>query len=66
VNAAPPDAAAWDAGIAAYHRDLEQLQSLLNDRKRDLFGNVPAGSGQTFLREFCSWRIIRRITSGSS
>lgn len=50
--AAPPDAAAWDAGIAAYHRDLEQLQSLLNDRKRDLFGNVPAGSGQTFLREF--------------
>ena len=48
---APPNAAAWDASIAAYKQDLAAFEQLINDGKGDLFGKVPAGSGQTFLRE---------------
>jgi DinB superfamily len=47
---APPDGEAWDASIAAYRRDLASLQELVNNS--DLFAKVPAGTGQTFLREF--------------
>lgn len=50
-EAAPPDAAAWDASIAALHRDVAELRGLINDKNRDLSAKVPAGSGQTFLRE---------------
>jgi len=49
---APPDAAAWDASIAAFHRDRTAMQQLIRDPKCDPFAKVPAGSGQTFLREF--------------
>lgn len=49
---APPDDQAWDASIAAYHRDLAQLQALVRDETCDPFGRVSAGTGQTFLREF--------------
>jgi uncharacterized damage-inducible protein DinB len=52
ATAAPPDAKAWDASIAAYRRDLAILQTLVNDESTDLFAKVPAGTGQTFLREF--------------
>jgi hypothetical protein len=51
-TAAPPDAGAWEASIAAYHRDLTRLQALVGDEKCDLFATVPAGTEQTFLREF--------------
>ena len=49
---APPDERAWEASIAAYHRDLAQLQAMARDESRDPFTKVPAGTGQTFLREF--------------
>lgn len=49
---APRDAAAWDASLAAYRKDLAQLQAMLKDETSDLFAKVPIGSGQTFLREF--------------
>lgn len=49
-TAAPPDTHAWDASIAAYHRDLAELRALVETC--DLFARVPAGTGQTFLREF--------------
>jgi hypothetical protein len=46
----PPNAAAWDASIASYRRDVAQLRELI--KSADLFAKVPAGNGQTFLREF--------------
>lgn len=49
---APPDEQAWDASIAAYHRDLAQLQAMVGDETCDPFAKVPAGTRQTFLREF--------------
>lgn len=49
---APPDAQAWDASIAAFRRDRAALQQLIKDPDCDLFAKVPAGTGQTFLREF--------------
>jgi hypothetical protein len=48
---APPSADAWDASIAAYHRDLKDLENLADDAAIDLFAPVPHGSGQTYLRE---------------
>lgn len=51
-SAAPPDAPAWDASIAAFRRDREALKKLIKDPDCDLFAKVPAGNGQTFLREF--------------
>jgi hypothetical protein len=50
ATSAPPDDRAWDASIAAYHGDLAQLRELVETC--DLFAKVPAGTGQTFLREF--------------
>ena len=52
ATAAPPNAEAWDASLAAYHRDREQLEAMIRDETGDLFAKVPAGSGQTFLREY--------------
>jgi hypothetical protein len=51
-SAAPPDDSAWDASIAAFQRDRRALQSMIKDPDCDLFARVPAGNGQTFLREF--------------
>lgn len=51
-SAAPPDAKAWDASVAAFRRDREALQQMIKDPSCDLFARVPAGKGQTFLREF--------------
>ena len=49
---APPDDTSWDASIAAFHSDQKALQKLIMDPDCDLFSKVPAGNGQTFLREF--------------
>lgn len=48
---APPDAKAWDASIAAFHKDLGEMQKLADDPKIDLLAKIPHGSGQTYLRE---------------
>ena len=50
--AAPPDARAWDASIAAFRRDRAALERMIGDPACDPFGKVLAGTGQTFLREF--------------
>jgi len=52
TSAAPPDADAWDACVAAFRRDREALQKLIRDPRVDPFAKVPAGTGQTYLREF--------------
>jgi uncharacterized damage-inducible protein DinB len=50
-HAAPRPAGAWEAGIAAFHRDLHALQDLAADPEIDLLATIPHGSGQTYLRE---------------
>lgn len=52
ASAAPPGPEAWDASLAAYRRDREALQQMIRDPACDLLAKVPAGNGQTFLREF--------------
>lgn len=47
----PPDAAAWDASIAAFLTDASELQALVADPKQDLLAPFPWGEGQTLLRE---------------
>lgn len=47
----PPSTDAWDASIAAFHRDRESLQRLATDPGVDLTAPIPHGSGQTILRE---------------
>jgi len=48
---APPDAAAWNAGIADFKTDREKLMALARDPGVDLFKTVPTGkAGQTYAR----------------
>ena len=47
----PPDARAWSASIAQFKKDRRALAQLATDPGRDLLGRVPAGTGQTLLRE---------------
>ena len=47
----PPDATAWNASIASFQRDCEELKRLVRDAHVDLFAVVPTGKGQhTYLR----------------
>jgi uncharacterized damage-inducible protein DinB len=48
---APPTAQAWDAAVAAFKRDREEVKALVADPKVDLFATIPHGTGQTYLRE---------------
>lgn len=48
---APPSGSAWDKSLAAYRKDREALQRLALDESKDLLEKVPAGQGQTYLRE---------------
>lgn len=48
---APPGPEAWDASIADFRADLEQVKQLASDPGVDLLARVPAGTGQqTYLR----------------
>lgn len=47
----PPDAAAWDRSLAAFHADLQAMQDLVTNPATDLFARIPHGDGQTILRE---------------
>jgi uncharacterized damage-inducible protein DinB len=49
-QAAPADGE-WKAALAAYHKDLKAMQSVVQDETVDLFATIPHGSGQTYLRE---------------
>jgi uncharacterized damage-inducible protein DinB len=46
----PLDAAAWDRSIAAFQRDLKEVEELVSS-STDLYAQIPWGSGQTVLRE---------------
>lgn len=48
---APPSAAAWDESVAGFREDREALKRLALNPDIDLLATVPAGNGQTFLRE---------------
>lgn len=47
----PADAAAWDASIAGFLKDIDEMQGLVADPSQDLFAAFPWGDGQTLLRE---------------
>jgi len=46
-----PTAAEWRRSLAAFRRDRAALQRLVANARLDLFGEIPHGSGQTYLRE---------------
>jgi DinB family protein len=48
---APPNPAAWDASVAAFRRDLAEMEKLVRDPSNNLFAPIPHGQGQTLLRE---------------
>lgn len=47
----PPSAGAWDEAVAAYQADRAELKRIALDPSTDLLAAVPAGTGQTYLRE---------------
>jgi hypothetical protein len=47
----PPSAEAWDKSVAAVRQDREALKKLALNPGIDLLARVPAGDGQTYLRE---------------
>jgi uncharacterized damage-inducible protein DinB len=50
-SAEPPDATAWNASVAGFKTDREELKRLVRDARVDLFAVVPTGKGQqTYLR----------------
>jgi hypothetical protein len=48
---APPSQRAWQSSIARFRKDRRALERLATDPRRDLLAPVPAGTGQTLLRE---------------
>jgi hypothetical protein len=51
ASEAPPDEKAWTASIAAFKKDLRTMETLVADKKVDLYARIPWGDGQTILRE---------------
>jgi hypothetical protein len=47
----PPSATAWDRSVEGFRVDREALKQLALNPSIDLLGKVPAGEGQTYLRE---------------
>ena len=47
----PPTRQAWNASIARFRKDRLAFQKLVTNPRRDLLAPVPAGTGQTLLRE---------------
>jgi len=47
----PPTSTAWEESISSFYRDREELKQLALDPGVDLFGRIPHGTGQTYLRE---------------
>jgi hypothetical protein len=48
---APSNAAAWNNSVQQFRRDLKAMQTLVANRKTDLFARIPWGDTQTILRE---------------
>lgn len=47
----PPSASAWEKSVKAFRQDREALKRLALDPSVSLSATVPAGDGQTYLRE---------------
>lgn len=43
--------ALWQQTIDQFHRDLQQMEALVEDPSTDLYAKIPHGDGQTILRE---------------
>jgi DinB superfamily len=50
-SAVPASAGAWNESVDTYRRDREAFKDLMRDPRTNLFGTIPHGSGQTYLRE---------------
>lgn len=48
---ATADRAAWDATIAAFHADLQEVEAIVTNPQTDFAMQIPHGDGQTILRE---------------
>jgi len=48
---APPNSADWTKSIAAFRKNLKELETLITNPKTDLYAPLPWGDGQTVLRE---------------
>jgi hypothetical protein len=51
ASVAPPTRNAWNESLAQFRKDRVALQRLVKNPRRDLLAKVPAGTGQTLLRE---------------
>jgi len=47
----PPDDDAWNASIARFRADLQEVVALTQDPERDLTSRLPQGQGRTYLRQ---------------
>lgn len=47
----PPNAAAWNASMAAFRADRKAFEKLIRDPATDLLATVPSDPQKTFLRE---------------
>jgi uncharacterized damage-inducible protein DinB len=47
----PANEKAWKDSVAAFRRDLKEMEKLVEDAKTDLFARIPWGDRQTILRE---------------
>ena len=50
-SAAPPSVSAWEKSVKAFRQDRETLKQLALDPSVNLSATIPAGDGQTYLRE---------------
>jgi uncharacterized damage-inducible protein DinB len=46
-----PTGEQWEASLAAFLRDLEEVVALVKDPARDLTAEIPHGEGRSYLRE---------------
>lgn len=51
LSAVPPDDAAWNRSVEAFHHDLAAMRKMVADPASDLFTPFKHGEGQTLLRE---------------
>lgn len=51
ASGSPASEKEWKERVAAFKKDLGEMQRLVADRKVDLYAKIPWGDGQTILRE---------------
>ncbi len=48
---ATTDQAGWDATLAGFHADMQEIEAIVADPATDFAARIPHGDGQTILRE---------------